>query len=77
MILSVICSCIQNVRYPLTKLTALELLMEFGAYVDDDIALGRIVPYIGRCSTPPPHPTAWRLSLVACRLSLLAADGLS
>ncbi len=46
MILSVICSCIQNVRYPLTKLTALELLMEFGAYVEDDIALGRIVPYI-------------------------------
>jgi len=46
MIISLICSAVQNVRYPLTKLTALELMDTFGAYVDDEIKLGRLVPYI-------------------------------
>lgn len=45
MITSIVCSCIQNVRYPITKLTALELLAEFGQYVDDEVRLGRLVPY--------------------------------
>ena len=45
MITSLVCSCIQNVRYPITKLTALELLAEFGQYVDDEVRLGRLVPY--------------------------------
>ena len=33
MIINVVTSCIQNVRYPLTKLTALELLLDFGALI--------------------------------------------
>lgn len=45
LITSIVCSCIQNVRYPITKLTALELLYEFGQYVDDEVRLGRLVPY--------------------------------
>jgi serine/threonine protein kinase/WD40 repeat protein len=45
MITSVVCSCLQNVRYPITKLTALELLADFGQHVDDEVRLSRLVPY--------------------------------
>jgi phosphoinositide-3-kinase regulatory subunit 4 len=45
MIISILCSCVQNVRYPITKLTALELMLEFGCYVDDEVRLNRLVPY--------------------------------
>lgn len=45
MILSVVCSCIQNVRFPLSKLTGLELFLSLGQFVDDEVRLGRLVPY--------------------------------
>lgn len=46
MLLSVVLACVQNVRYPLTKLTCLELMELFGEYVDDEVVLGRVIPYI-------------------------------
>lgn len=45
MVVSIICSCIQNVRYPRAKVMALDLLLEFGRYVGDEVRLCRIVPY--------------------------------
>jgi serine/threonine protein kinase len=53
MISSIVCSCLQNVRYPITKLTALELLADFGAFVDDEVRLGRLVPYAVALLTDP------------------------
>lgn len=46
MIICLICSCIQNVSVPSAKLRALDLFLEFGRYVGDNVRLGRIVPYV-------------------------------
>jgi phosphoinositide-3-kinase regulatory subunit 4 len=37
MVVSAVCSCIQNVRYPTNKLTSLELLQTFAEHVDDQV----------------------------------------
>jgi phosphoinositide-3-kinase regulatory subunit 4 len=37
MVVSVVCSCMQNVRHPSNKLTSLELLQSFSEHVDDQV----------------------------------------
>jgi len=72
MITSLVCSCIQNVRYPITKLTALELLIEFGAYVDDEVRLGRLVPYaVALLSDPSSMVRATACHVLTQLLSLI------
>lgn len=44
-IITLICSLLRNVKMPISKLLAIELLHEFGEYVTDEIKLARIVPY--------------------------------
>ena len=45
MIVTLVCSCVQNVTSPKMKLVGLELLQHFGQYVEDEVRLGRMVPY--------------------------------
>ena len=45
MLVTLVCSCLQNVQSPKMKLIGLELLLRFGAYVEDEVRLGRMVPY--------------------------------
>eukprot|EP00457_Paulinella_chromatophora_P000231 gb/GEZN01000231.1/.p1 GENE.gb/GEZN01000231.1/~~gb/GEZN01000231.1/.p1 ORF type:complete len:1689 (+),score=318.73 gb/GEZN01000231.1/:174-5240(+) len=44
-IVSVILSCVQNVRYSLNKLSCLSLMLRFGPYLDAQVILDRLVPY--------------------------------
>lgn len=46
MLISCVCACLCNVRYPLGKLTALDLLKTLGEHVGiDEVRVSRIVPY--------------------------------
>lgn len=45
-VLDILCSFIPTLRLPSTKLTALELFSSFAKYLDSEIRLQRIVPYI-------------------------------
>lgn len=79
MLISVVCSCLQNVRFPQAKLTGLELLHGFANYVDDEVRLGRIVPYcVALLSDPSSSVRATALkvltSTVAQARSLSQAD---
>lgn len=45
-LLSVILSHQHNIRTPLAKITALQLMLQFATYLDDDVRLQRLVAYI-------------------------------
>lgn len=53
MVIGIVCSCIQNVDAPSEKLTALRLLSEFARFVDDNVKLGRVVPYMVQLLSAP------------------------
>jgi phosphoinositide-3-kinase regulatory subunit 4 len=43
---NLICSTLRNLQFPSSKLKALDLLLLFGAKIDDEYILDRLVPYV-------------------------------
>ena len=72
MIVTLVCSCLQNVTSPKMKLVGLELLLQFGAYVEDEVRLGRMVPYcVALLSDSAPSVRAVAVSTLTRLVSLV------
>ena len=59
-----VCSCIRHVREPQSKLLALQLLLRFSRYLDDEARLQRLVPYVVALLEGPDQIASVRASAV-------------
>ena len=74
MVATLVCSCLLNVQSPKMKLVGLELLLRLGAYVEDEVRLGRLVPYcVALLADGAPSVRAMAVSTLASILSLVSS----
>jgi len=63
-VVQLVCSCIRHVREPQSKLLALQLLLRFSRYLDDEARLQRLVPYVVALLEGPDQIASVRASAV-------------
>ena len=74
MVATLVCSCVLNVQSPKMKLVGLDLLLRLGAYVEDEVRLGRLVPYcVGLLADTAPSVRAMAVSTLTSLLSLVSS----
>ena len=74
MVATLVCSCVLNVQSPKMKLVGLELLLRFGAFVEDEVRLGRLVPYcVALLADNAPSVRAMAVSTLTSLLSLVSS----
>ena len=74
MVATLVCSCVLNVQSPKMKLVGLDLLLRLGAYVEDEVRLGRLVPYcVALLADAAPSVRAMAVSTLTSILSLVSS----
>ena len=74
MVATLVCSCVLNVQSPKMKLVGLDLLLRLGAYVEDEVRLGRLVPYcVALLADTAPSVRAMAVSTLTSLLSLVSS----
>jgi phosphoinositide-3-kinase regulatory subunit 4 len=71
-IVSLVCSCLNHIPYTVHKLTALELMLIFSTYLDDEVRLNRLLPYfVSVLSDPAPTVRAMSVHALSITLSMV------
>ena len=74
MVATLVCSCVLNVQSPKMKLVGLDLLLRLGVYVEDEVRLGRLVPYcVALLADTAPSVRAMAVATLTSILSLVSS----
>ena len=74
MVATLVCSCVLNVQSPKMKLVGLDLMLRLGEYVEDEVRLGRLVPYcVALLADTAPSVRAMAVATLTAILSLVSS----